>query len=152
MKENLHFETVINAPVAKVWETMLGPETYKEWTSAFDPTSSYEGSWEKGSKMKFVSTKDGNGMVAMIAENIPYKFVSIRHLGEIKDGVEDTESEQVKKWLPAHENYAFTDNGDQTKLDIDMEMESSEESKAMKEMFKDMWPNALIKLKEMCER
>lgn len=151
MKETMHFEITINAPVTKVWDMMLAQETYRQWTAAFEPTSYYEGSWEKGSKMKFLGA-GGSGMISQIVENIPYKFISTEHLGEIKDGVEDTTSEAVKKWLPAFENYTFTDNGDSTLLQIDMEMGSSEESKQMKEMFEGMWPKALLILKEVCEK
>ena len=151
MKETMHFEITINAPVKKVWDMMLAQETYRQWTAAFEPTSYYEGSWEKGSKMKFLGA-GGSGMISQIVENIPYKFISTEHLGEIKDGVEDTTSEAVKKWLPAFENYTFTDNGDSTLLQIDMEMGSSEESKQMKEMFEGMWPKALLILKEICEK
>ena len=32
--------------------------TYKEWTSLFNPTSTYEGSWDKGSKMLFVGVDE----------------------------------------------------------------------------------------------
>ena len=151
MKETMHFEITINAPVTKVWDMMLAQETYRQWTAAFEPTSYYEGSWEKGSKMKFLGA-GGSGMISQIVENIPYKFISTEHLGEIKDGVIDTTSEAVKKWLPAFENYTFTDNGDSTLLQIDMEMGSSEESKQMKEMFEGMWPKALLLLKEVCEK
>lgn len=147
----MHFEIVIQVPVQKVWDTMLTQETYKEWTSSFDPTSCYEGSWDKGSKMKFLGAS-GDGMVSEIAENVLHKFVSIKHLGEMHGGVEDTTSEAVKKWLPAFENYTFTDKGAETFLEVDMEMESTPESKAMKEMFEGMWPKALLKLKEICER
>ena len=151
MKETMHFEIIINAPVTKVWDMMLAQETYRQWTAAFEPTSYYEGSWEKGSKMKFLGA-GGSGMISQIVENVPYKFISTEHLGEIKDGVEDTTSEAVKKWLPAFENYTFTDNSDSTLLQIDMEMGSSEESKQMKEMFEGMWPKALLILKEVCEK
>lgn len=151
MKEKMHFEIVIHAPVHKVWDTMLAQETYREWTSAFDPTSCYEGSWDKGSKIKFLSSTSGNGMVSEIAENTPYQFVSIRHLGEIQNGVEDTTSERVQKWSPAYENYTFTDKGAETLLEVDMEMPGTPEAKAVKEMFEGMWPKALLQLKEICE-
>jgi uncharacterized protein YndB with AHSA1/START domain len=151
MKEKMHFEIAINAPVQKVWDTMLAKDTYKEWTSVFEPTSYYEGSWNKGSRIKFLGS-DGSGMISEIAENIPYKFISIKHLGEIKNGIEDTTSEQVMKWIPAYENYTFIDKGTETQLMIDMEMPSTTEAKAMKEMFEGMWPGALLKLKEICEK
>lgn len=147
----MHFEIVIQAAVPKVWEAMLTQETYREWTSVFEPTSCYEGSWDKGSKIKFLSA-DGSGMVSEIAENIPYTFISIKHLGVIKNGVEDTISDAVKQWTPAFENYTFTEKGLETLLVIDTEMPSTPEAKAMKEMFDGMWPKALLKLKEICER
>lgn len=147
----MHFEIVIHAPAQKVWNTMLGQETYKQWTSVFEPTSYYEGSWVKGSTMKFLSAS-GSGMVSVIADTIPNKYISIKHLGEIHDGVEDTTSDQVKTWAPAFENYTFTDRGAETHLAIDMDMSSSPEAAAMKEMFEGMWPNALLKLKEICEK
>lgn len=152
MKETMHFEIVIHAPVQKVWDMMLGEETYKQWTSVFEPTSYYKGSWEKGSSIKFLGGDGSGGMISEIAENILYKFISIKHLGEIKNGVEDTTSEQVMKWAPAFENYTFTDKGTETHLAIDMEMQSSPESKAMKEMFEEMWPKALLKLQEISEK
>ena len=125
---------------------MLNQETYREWTAAFDPTSYYEGSWEKGTKIKFLSSR-GGGMVSEIADNIQYKYISIKHLGEIKNGAEDTTSEEIKKWAPAYENYTFIEKGQETKLEVDMEMQTSEESIKMKEMFEGMWPKALLKLK-----
>jgi uncharacterized protein YndB with AHSA1/START domain len=64
---NLHFETEIDAPPEKVFRLMLSDETYREWTKLFNPTSRFEGSWEKGSKILFLgSDEQGNegGMLA----------------------------------------------------------------------------------------
>src|SRR5688500_10250584 len=104
---NLHYTIDISAPKEKVWQTMLESETYKEWTAAFHEGSTYEGSWDKGSKIRFVAEDDGkvSGMFSHIVENIPYEYVSIEHLGEIVDGQEDTTSENAKQWIGSHENY-----------------------------------------------
>ncbi|MDD5464401.1 MAG: SRPBCC domain-containing protein [Candidatus Moranbacteria bacterium] len=150
MNEKLHYETVINAPAQKVWDTMLDLETYKQWTKVFEPTSYYEGSWEKGSKMKFLGTGN-SGMLSEIAENIPQKFISIRHIGLVTNGVEDTTSDEAKKWSQGTENYTFIEKGKETLLKIDLEFKSSEGIKEMSAMFGEMWPKALKKLKEMCE-
>lgn len=43
--ENLQFKVSINVPVTKVYNFMLGigdKSTYQQWTSFFDPTSTYE--------------------------------------------------------------------------------------------------------------
>src|SRR5690606_11821990 len=102
--KKIQFKTDINAPVAKVYNTMLGLEnkaTYEAWTAEFNPISTYEGSWEKGTKILFIGTgKNGEkgGMVAEIAANVPNKFVSIRSYGILKGGTEITTGEEVEKW------------------------------------------------------
>ena len=147
----LHFEIVINAPKEKVWETVVGKESYSEWTAPFSSSPSYfEGTWEKGSKMKFLSKDEQGkmgGMLSEIAENKPGEFLSIKHVGMIMNGVEDTESENVKKWAPAFENYALREEGGGTKFIVDIDV-----AEEWVEMFNDMWPKALEKLKEISER
>lgn len=145
--KKLHNEIIINAPREKVWNTMLEDATYREWTKAFSEGSYYEGSWEKGSTIKFLSP-EGGGMLSRIAENKPLEFVSIQHVGMIDaNGVEDTESEQVKKWTPAFENYTFAEVPEGTKLSIDMDIPDDQEAS-----FNDMWSKSLLKLKELSEK
>lgn len=148
--EKLHFSIVIDAPKEKVWHTMLDDATYRQWTTAFNPGSYYQGSWEEGSEILFLGPNpDGSGeggMYSRIAENRPYEFISIEHLGILKNGEKDTTSDEAKKWTPAFENYTFkeTENGTEVSVDMDIEEE-------YKEMFDDMWPQALKALKELAE-
>ncbi|MCD6013781.1 MAG: Activator of Hsp90 ATPase 1 family protein [Flavipsychrobacter sp.] len=144
--DKLQFTTDINAPREKVWKTMLDDATYRQWTTAFSPGSCAITDWKKGSKALFTDGS-GSGMVARIEESIPYEFLSIEHLGEVKDGVEDTTSDRVKQWAGAHENYTFKDNNGGTRLIIDMDI-----TEEFADMFKEMWPNALAKLKEIAEK
>ncbi len=150
--QKIHITAVINAPREKVWKTMLEDKTYREWTSAFNPGSCYVGSWETGSKMKFLGPNpDGSGseggMSSIIEESRPYEFISIKHVGIINNGVEETESELAKAWTPAHENYTFKDVDGGTEFTLDMDTVESE-----KENMEKMWKDALVKLKEIVER
>ena len=83
--KRLQFKQDIHAPAEKVYKTMLGlgnKQTYEQWTTEFNPTSTYEGTWEKGSKIYFIGTNEAGkreGMVSEIADNITNQFVSIRH-------------------------------------------------------------------------
>jgi uncharacterized protein YndB with AHSA1/START domain len=52
MKKTLQFTTLIRAPRARVWDTMLEPPTYREWTAAFTEGSHYEGGWEAGDRIR----------------------------------------------------------------------------------------------------
>jgi uncharacterized protein YndB with AHSA1/START domain len=149
--QKLHFSIKINAPAEKVWNTMLGEETYKDWTSVFNAGgSTVKGNWEKGSEMLFIGpdpeTGEEGGMVSRIAENIPNEFISIEHLGIWKNGVEDTTSEEAKKWAPSFENYTFKEENGVTEVQVDIDM-----LEEYVDMFKEMWPKSLERLKELAE-
>lgn len=130
----------------KVWRTMLEREGFKTWTEVFVEGSYFEGSWNKGEKIRFM-TPEGEGMTSMIAENEPYEFISIKHLGIIKNGIEDTESPESQVWASAFENYTFNESNGATELKVDMDAPPEFE-----EFMKDAWPKALARLKEICER
>jgi hypothetical protein len=143
--KKIQFSARIAAPRPLVWDTLLGPETYRDWTSAFEEGSYYEGSWDEGQKIRFMAP-DGKGMVARVAKNRLHEFLSLQHLGFIKDGVEDTESEAVRAWAPAYENYTFRDTGGATELTIDLDVTPDFEGYMLK-----TWPKALARLKDLCE-
>ena len=56
------------------------PESYKQWTSAFGDGLYFEGSWQKGQRIRFL-TPQGDEVTSEIAEIRPNEFISIRHLG-----------------------------------------------------------------------
>src|SRR5680860_262476 len=76
---------------------------------------------EQGSKARFLGP-DGNGMMALIKTSDPYNFMSFKHLGFIKDGVEDTTSEKVKDWKGAEENYTLAKTDSKTVLIVEMDV------------------------------
>jgi uncharacterized protein YndB with AHSA1/START domain len=133
----LRFRTHINAPVERVWEMMLGPDSYRQWTSAFVEGSYFEGSWDEGATIRFLSPS-GDGMVAIIAENRPHERISIRHVGIIAAGVEDRESDQIRAWAPAFENYTFRPVDGGTEVAIEQDVAEDFEQHML-----DMWPRAL---------
>ena len=150
--QKINFSIQIDAPREKVWDVMLTDATYREWTEPFHAGSYFKGDWSEGSKMLFLGPGEGGekegGMVSRVKENRKYEFISIEHLGMVMDGVEDTTSEEVKKWVPSFENYTFTEKDGGTEVRVDMEIANDE----YKEMFEGMWPKALLKLKEISER
>ena len=143
--ETLVFEAEIAAPVEEIWHAMLGPESYPEWTKPFLEGCYFEGSWAQGERMHFLAP-GGSGMVAVIAECRPYEVVSIRHIGYVMNGVEDTTSEDVRSWAPAHETYRFAEVAGGTKVTIEHEVLPS-----MEAYMRDVWPRALAALESLCE-
>ena len=157
--KKLQFKVSINAPVTRVYDFMLGTNsksTYEQWTSLFNPTSTYEGSWDKGTKILFVGVDEKGergGMVSRIAENIPNRFVSIQHYGLVKGDKEITEGPEVEKWANGFENYTFeesaTADGKPTTTTVTVDLDTTEE---FLDYMNDTYPKALDKLKEACEK
>lgn len=150
--KKIQFTVSINAPAKEVYDVMLGisnKSTYEQWTALFNPTSTYEGSWNKGSKMLFVGTDDqGNkgGMVSEVADNIPGRFVSIRHYGMLQGNAEITDGPEVEKWANSYENYTFEENNGITKVTVDLDTAEDYE-----DYMNQHYPKALDTLKEICE-
>ena len=143
--KRLQWSVDIAAPASKVHHMLIGPESYKQWTSAFGHGLYFEGSWLKGQRIRFV-TPSGHGVISDIAENRPHEFVSIRNLGYIDDnGVEDTSSEAIHAWAPAYENFTFTATPQGTRLTVEQDI--TDEFESMPEA----WPKALEELKALCE-
>ncbi|MCD0466930.1 SRPBCC domain-containing protein [Flavobacterium sp. ENC] len=151
--KKLQFKISINAPVTTVYDRMLGitnKSTYEQWTALFNPTSTYEGSWDKGSKILFIGVDEKGekgGMVSKIVENIPNRFVSIQHYGLLKADNEITEGPDVEKWANGFENYTFEENNESTEVTVDLDT-----TEDFVDYMNHTYPNALDKLKEICEK
>ncbi len=150
--KNIQYKIEIHAPAQKVYETMLGlknKSTYDQWTFAFNPSSTYMGSWEKGSKMHFLAVDENGkrgGMISEIEENLPSKYVSIRHYGILDGETEITSGKQVDQWAGGHENYSFNENQGITTLIVEMDIVEE-----YLDYFNSTYPLALEKLKEISE-
>ncbi|TDE15647.1 SRPBCC domain-containing protein [Dyadobacter psychrotolerans] len=150
--KKLQFKIHINATVAKVYDLMLGitsKSTYEHWTAMFNPTSTYEGKWDKGSKILFIGVDEKGekgGMVSRIAENIPNQSVSTQHYGLLQADKEITEGPEVEKWANGFENYTFEDNNGATTVTVDLDT-----TEDFVDYMNESYPKALDKLKELCE-
>lgn len=143
--EKLEFKTSINAPKEKVWNILWNDDSYPKWTSVFAAGSVAKTDWKEGSKVLFLDGQ-GSGMVSTIAANKPNEYMSFKHLGVVNNGVEDTESEKVKDWAGAMENYTLKDVGGKTELTVDLDIND-----AFKDYFENTFPKALEKVKELAE-
>jgi len=155
----MEFQININASAEKVYNTMLGIDnikTYEEWTAVFCPNpssaSTYEGDWAKGSKIRFGGTdENGNkgGMLSEVAENVPNKYVSLRHYGLLQGDQEITTGEEVEKWAGSTENYGFEETNGVTTVTVTLTGLADTEFVSF---FNDVYPKALEKLKEITEK
>lgn len=100
--ETLIYEVEINAPIEKVWDVLWNSETYNAWTKFFAQIlqCAQIGKWA----VKHIFQME-NGMVSTIEEMKKPEVLIFKHLGMIKDGKEDLESEEVKGWSGSLEKY-----------------------------------------------
>lgn len=151
--KKIQFKVSIQAPVTRIYDFMLGlssKSTYEQWTALFNPTSTYEGNWDKGSKILFLGVDENGekgGMVSRIAENIPNRFVSIQHYGLLKAGKEITEGPDVEKWANGFENYTFEEKDGSAAVTVDLDT-----AEDFLDYMNEAYPKALGKLKELCEK
>ena len=64
----------------------------------------------------------------------------------MKDGDEDTQSEEVKKWQGAKENYLLTESNGKTRLQVEMDI-----AEEYMDYFEKTFPKALKNVKQLAE-
>lgn len=150
--KKLQFQTKIHSPAAHVYTIMLGIDdraTYEAWAAEFQPTSTYEGSWEQGSKIRFIGIDqqgERGGIIAEIAANEPNRFVSLKTCGFVSKGVDITEGPEIEEWIGGLENYTFQEENEITTVTVDIDVTDD-----FIDYFSTAWPKALLKLKAICE-
>lgn len=144
--KKLEYQVEINAAAEKVWNTMLQPATYQQWTQVSWPGSLYEGKWEQGEEIRFVSA-NGSGILAVVQELIPLTYLSLEHMAVLLPGGIADSSEAVKIWIGTLERYRFNSSGKNTILTVEIIT-----NPACADMFDEGWPKALDKLKELSEQ
>ncbi len=144
--EKISFLVKINAPKEKVWYCLWDLIYYQTWTSVFAETSTViTDNWKEGSKILFVD-HSGNGMVSKVLSNKANDTMTFQHLGMIKDGIEDTSSDEMKAWSGATESYHVEEQYGTTTLSA-----SLDSNEQMKDFFSSTFPQALEKVKGLAE-
>lgn len=139
------FSICIKAPAEKVWEILWNDTTYRKWTSVFHGGSYAVSDWKEGSDIHFL-TPEGSGMFSKIEKMIPNKFMSFKHLGNIKNFVPQPNDIETEKWMGAHENYTIEKRDNETELIVELDIVDEHLS-----FFLDVFPKALDLIKEIAE-
>ena len=145
--ETFKYQTEIDAPAEKVWDILWNEKTYPQWTHFFSPDSQMVTDWKVGGKTYFTDASKKNGMVSTIDKIEENKYLIFKHLGEITDGVEDTESEKVKVWSGSKEAYYLEENNGKTTLKVEVDSDEN-----YKEMFDNGFTKGLQIIKELSEK
>lgn len=145
--ERLVFKIDINADAARVYQTIIGADTYPQWAEIFDPTSRVEGSWDEGSEIRFVGTDEAgktHGMISKVTANKPHKLIELTHQGHIRDG-KDYVGESVS-WAGAQQKYHLDEHNGVSTLRVEIDSEPD-----FVEYFQKTYPEALKRIKALAE-
>jgi uncharacterized protein YndB with AHSA1/START domain len=144
--EKLVFKTTIGATAEKVWKVLWDKDQYQLWTEPFTVGSYYSGEIAQGNRIHFL-TPEGHGMysdVAWVKENEQVVFL---HIGEMKNFKELPGDEKTEKWTRSSESYLLLPSKEGVLLRVEVDCDP-QYLDSMREMF----PKALQKIKELCER
>ena len=137
----MKFSININAPKKRVWEVLWNDDTYRQWTSVFYPGSYAVSDWNEGSKIQFLGP-NGDGMFSLIEFKIDNEKMIFKHLGEIKNGIEEN-----TQWEGAYEKYFLSETNGTTELVVELDATGEFE-----QYFKDTFPKALELVKQISEK
>lgn len=140
--KKLNFSIRVAVPKDRLWQTLWNDATYRQWAATFHEGSYAESDWQEGSKILFLGP-GGGGMTSRIARLVPNEFMSFEHLGEVKNGVEDFSG----SWSGAFENYSLRECDGGTELNVELDSDDH-----FADYFRDVFPRALQKVKELSEQ
>ena len=143
--QKVNFSSLIKASKDKVWNALWDDENYKKWTSAFSEGSHAVSDWNEGSKILFLDGK-GSGMYSIIAEKVPGEIMSFRHIGEVKDGVEQPLDEKTKAWSGGLETYRLKETDGITEVNVELDVPGD-----FMDYFTKTFPVALDNVKKLAE-
>jgi uncharacterized protein YndB with AHSA1/START domain len=143
--KKISFSTTIKASKEKVWAVLWNDESYKAWTSAFTQGSYAVSDWNEGSKILFLDAK-GSGMYSTIVKKIPYEFMSFKHIGEVKENIEQPLNEKTQSWSGSMEDYILKETDGTTELTIEMDVVEN-----FLDYFKKTFPVAIDNIKKLAE-
>lgn len=144
--ERLEFTIRIKATVEKVWSVLWDDKTYREWTRVFCEGSYAVSDWNEGDKIHFMSP-NGEGMNSVIETKIPNEYMAFKHIGEIKNFEELPLNDETKKWSGYMEIYKLTPDGEFVILTSMVDVIEKHI-----DYFKDAFPKALERVKELAEK
>jgi hypothetical protein len=136
----------IDAPKEKVWDVLLGSDTFPVWASAFSPGTHVTTDWQEDSPAVFLDSTD-SGVVSRIASHVPNDHITIEHMGIVAGGKEDFDSEDAMAWRGLKESYFVSETDDITTLIV--------ESDTVDAYFDDadaQWDAAILLIKDLAEK
>jgi len=142
--KKIHFSIEINASKEKVWNTLWGDATFRDWANIIDEGTYIKGVMKEGNEIQFISSVSGYGVTSLVEIFRPNEFVLFRHSADTKDS---GKQERNKEWTGGTESYSLTEKKRITTLVVETDIPYEQE-----ETFNIRFPGALERLKMLAEK
>lgn len=142
--QKMQFSIKIKASKAKVWKTLWGDKTFRDWGNIIDEGLYMVGEMKEGNGVQFISSVSGYGVTSMIEKFTPNEFVSFRQMADTK---ESGEQEREKEWTGGTESYELVEKNGMTSLTVNIDVPAGQ-----KETFRIRLPKALERVKNLSEK
>lgn len=139
----LQFQVAINAPKEKVWDTLWQDESFRQWVGIIDPGTYMRGELKEGNEVEFISAENGYGVTSLVEKLTPNEFLLLRHSADTQDS---GQQEREKEWTGGAESYSLGEQDGTTTLTAAFDVPTE-----LEEYFKENYPKALQRVKELAE-
>jgi len=143
-KQKLQFSIAIKASKEKVWNTLWGDKTFRDWASIVDEGTYMVGDIKQGAEVQFISGASGYGVTSLIEKLTPNELVSFRHMADTQ---ESGKREREKEWTGGIERYSLTERDGSTTVTVELDAPPEQI-----ETFEERLPKALRRVKELAEK
>ena len=119
--KKLNYSIDIQADKDSVWKALWEDANYRQWTSVFfEGSHALTDNWKEGSIVHFL-TPQGDGMYSRIIKHIQGEQMTFEHIGNVVRGEEQPQDETTKSWSGMREEYFLQANGDNCRLEVQMD-------------------------------
>lgn len=139
----MQFSVEVHATKERVWDTLWQEETFRQWASIIDPGTYMVGELKEGDEVQFISAENGYGVTSLVEKLTPGEFLLFRHRADTQD---TGKRERDKEWTGGQESYSLKEKAGITTLTVNFDVPPEQEK-----YFKENYPKALNKLKELAE-
>ncbi len=143
MKE-MQFQVEINTSKEKVWDTLWQDKTFREWAGLIDPGTYMVGNLKEGNEVQYISSENGYGVTSLVEKLTTNEFLLLRHSADTQSS---GKQEREKEWTGGTESYALSEEDGITTLTVAFDVPPE-----LEDYFKDNYPKALERVKELAER
>ena len=141
--QKMQFSINIEASKEKVWETLWGDKTFRDWVNIIDEGQYMVGELAEGNEIQFIGGS-GFGVTSLVEKLIPHEYLALR---QVADTIDYGKQERDKEWTGGTESYELVEKNGITNLIVKIDVPPG-----LEEIFKGRFPKALERVKVLAEK